>query len=70
MSGTVTIHGSLDTSNQAWVYSVSAFGAAALWLAALGKVRRRANWPIGALVSSGAGTLVKLRRVYSIVTSG
>ena len=36
MSGTVTIHGSFDTSNQAWVYSVSVFGAVAARNAAFG----------------------------------
>jgi hypothetical protein len=30
----------------------------------------RTNWPIGALVPSGAAVLVNARRVYSIVTSG
>ena len=32
MSGTLNIHGSLETSSQAVVYSVSALGAVTAWI--------------------------------------
>src|SRR5512134_1132284 len=36
MSGTLTIHGSLDTSSHATVYRVSAFGATTVWSSTAG----------------------------------
>ena len=36
MSGMLKIHGSLDTSSQTSVYSVSALGAAQQWLSTAG----------------------------------
>ena len=65
-----SIQGSLDTSTHPVVYSVSAFGAVTSRNDASGYARTRANWPIGARVPSGAGTLVMTRRVISIVTRG
>ena len=70
VSGTPSTQGSLDTSTQATVYSVSAFGAVMSRNEASGYARTRANWPIGARVPSGAGTLVITRRVISMVTRG
>ena len=70
MSGTLMIHGSLETSSQTIVYSVSAFGAVTSWTSACRISRSLANCPIGALLPSGAATLVDTRRVNSMVTSG
>ena len=63
-------HGSLDTSSQIIVYSVSAFGAVTALNDALGYSRNLANWPIGAEVPSGLATFVVTRRVISIVIKG
>ncbi len=70
MSGMLRIHGAFDTSSQAVVYSVSAFGAVTSRYAEVGYYRIRTNCPIGARVPSGAATLVMTRRVISMVTSG
>src|SRR5215468_7769641 len=48
MSGTLTIHGSLETSSHVVVYSVSALGAVTSRKEASGYARARIHWPIGA----------------------
>ena len=70
MSGMPKTTGSFETSSQASVYSVSAFGAAQQWLSTAGYVRMRIIWPIGACSASGRATLVCCRRAVSNVTSG
>jgi hypothetical protein len=71
MSGMLNTTGSLDTSSQASVYSVSALGAAQQWLSTAGYVRMRIIWPIGACSASACTvTLVCCLRAMSKVTSG
>src|SRR5271165_6251167 len=53
MSGTLSIHGSFDTSTKAVVYRVSALGAVTVCMVAGGYVRNLTSWPMGACVASG-----------------
>ena len=70
MSGMPTSQGSLETSSQTSVYSVSALGAAQQWLSTAGYDRILITCPIGACSASGVATLVCCLRAMSKVTRG